>query len=338
MVSRHTIRILHAGIVIALLTAASLRADTATTQPATAQSAATQPAPSAGAAAHPVWREGDSLRYRIVTDEQRCTINPRQPRPGRLKLTTTLDVKLDVGPIDKEGLRLIRATFERIAITGESDGQPIRYDSQEDKQGKGNPLADLLSLIVGQRFEVRATPDGAFAEVRGLDAIWRRNNLLAAPPALVSFQLMFRDLAVEQLLADTIAPPVPAKRDALPARYTVPMPVSVPMVALLEWPATYIATGLTTIDGKPCIHVTANGVPTPAHVPGDISGAGLLCSVDKAVRKADMDLDPQSGQVIRNAIDHDLHLVLTLKPPAGGTTQTMMLKQLMTITTTRLES
>ena len=287
---------------------------------------------------HPVWTKGWSAGYLITVAETRDCEDTRLGRPSRFSMTWTLHLNLECGPIDRDGQRSLRCRFDRIELKGESDGRAFGYDSKRDKAGAGNPYADLLANLVSpslKEFQIRARPDGAFVEVRGLDSMWREKRLLVAPAAVLPVQLLFRDQAMLRLLEDAVSPPLPANvaegPSGMPA-YAVTLPAEIPLVTPLVWCASFRVLGRDSTGGQPCIHIDSSG---PLHVqrhPDDPSAAGLLATVEKGERQADIRLDEKTGHVVHQTISQEVVLSLQLKAPAGGDSPRMTLRQSRTMT------
>jgi hypothetical protein len=296
-----------------------------------AEAPSTQPA-----RAHAAWKEGQSVRYRITVKEDRESTDPRLGAGSLLSMSRTLHVRLKVLGRDSAGLQMIRGVFDRIEVSGRSDGRPIDYDSDQDRPGKGNAVADLLSNVVNVEFQIQVLPNGAFKRVSGLDAAWRKKGLLAPPPAMLAIQFLFRDQAVYQLLGEVISPPVPTDAAGKGSTYEDRLPLEVPFVTMLTWPAVFTVVGTERVVSVSCVHVTAKGGLEIARPPGDVGTAGLRATVVEGQRQSDLYLASDSMQVIRNAVTQDVVLSLKLKPPAGGDSPSMTLRQRIRITAERV--
>jgi hypothetical protein len=281
------------------------------------------------------WKEGQSVKYVITIQEDRESMDPRLPEPSLLSLKRTLHLSLKVLPAKPNGLHRIQFKFDRIELSGRSDNQPIDYDSDRDQPGKGNTIADLISNIVGVNFNLLITPEGVFNKVTGLDATWRAKGLLIAPAPMLGIQFLFRDQAMLQLLTDTLSPPLPPNLNVKGYKYKDRLPLEIPFVTLLAWPATFTITGYEQIDGESCIRITAKGDLETVRPPRDIGKAGLRASAVKGQRQSDLYIAPGSREVIRHVIAHKITLSLKLIPPAGGDSPTMKLRQQIKIITTR---
>ncbi len=129
------------------------------------------------------------------------------------------------------------------------------------------------------------------------------------------------------LLREALAPPIPADLRADSAAWTARVPSSVPGVTMLEWPATFeVAAGPAT-DQSDGLHVTARGPLAIARPMADVGSTGLTASVVKSNRQADLFLDVESRQVIRQQMNQDVVLSVKLIPPVGGDTPSMQIHQ-----------
>jgi hypothetical protein len=279
----------------------------------------------------PTWNEGDTAVYQIVVHETRETADVRLGKPVELDLRRAVTLSVRAGEIDADGLRLIRCTFDRIQLAGRNGDQPIWYDSYVNAPGGGNPLADLLGVIVGRTFEIRATPDGRFVEVRHIDDMWGGADLFIPPAAGLSVQMLFRDLSMHQLLTEALAPPLPRDLSRRGATCEASIAGDVPMVTPLAWDATFEVVGPQEVDRQPCVYLRGTGAVRVNRHPDDPTDAGLLSTVRSGTQQAHLYVDPKTGRVIRQGIVRDLTLDVQLKPPAGGETPSATITQRRTI-------
>ena len=282
------------------------------------------------------WEKDQSVRYAITTEEERESKAAGLDAAGELSLKRTIDVSLKVLSEDPGGGRTIQGTLTQIRLSGRMDGRDVQFDSEHDKAGQGNSVADLLLKIIGAKFQVRVAPDGRIEQVRGLDSAWGGKGFSAPPPPLLSVQFIFRDQAMCRLLSETLSPPLPEpmKEDT---RFAERMPLEIPFVTMLEWPATFTVAKPEQAEGVPCAHITGKGTLETARPPADVGTAGLRTTVLEGHRESDLYVAADSGQVVRHTITHDVLVEVVLKPPAGGDTQTMKIRQKIKISATRLK-
>jgi hypothetical protein len=290
--------------------------------------------------AYPTWRSGQAVQYRITVREERRSLDSRPDLNSDLVLERILHLRVEAHETSQDAGSL-RMQIRRLIVRGEFDGKPLAYDSDLRNRSEKNPLADLLSTVIGRRFDVKTGPGGEFLGVHGLDSAWRGAGPSTAglPPApLLGIQFLFRDHAMLGLLRDTLAPPAITRpsgagegstgpsTDAR-ARLHLSIPAAVPLVTPLAWDATFELIGPGTIAGDPCLRIAASGPVKAVRPAGDAGGHGLRCEVFEGKRRGELCVHPETSQVIRQEMNQNLVMSLILDPPAGGETLRMRIEQ-----------
>jgi len=229
-------------------------------------------------------------------------------------------------------------TFDRIRLVyGEPAGprEMLSYDSTGDRAGQGNPLADLLVIVVGAQLQVSLEPTGRFVELNGLDVLWRKADVILAPPPLLPAQWIFRDLGMGELVAETLFPPMPQASVRVGESWRTTLPANVMLAAPLR---VHLQATLTGIDctprGRRVASVRLEGAMEPAL---DIYGSdepGIVPQVASSTHRVDLRIEPESCS-LRQTSRRELELHLTLRPPHGGETRTMIIRQTRTLTVAR---
>ena len=78
----------------------------------------------------------------------------------------------DVNEIDRNGNHLVDCTFDWIKLNKNAPGSQIVYDSTQ-LFSPVHPLAKRLHMLLGQRFQIKTTPEGNVLNVKGLGMMFR---------------------------------------------------------------------------------------------------------------------------------------------------------------------
>ena len=172
---------------------------------------------------------------RIEVREQRTTTAPPLP-PVQHQFDFTIDGTLSAAEPQDDGTSRTTLAFRHIAVTlgvvGQDNGM-LSYDSAVDKPGQGNVLADTMHVVAGATCDLRVSEQGELLELSGLNPLWRRANMILAPPATFTAQWAFRDIAMHELVNEALFPPMPRDPVAPGMTWKSEAPTDIPLTARL---------------------------------------------------------------------------------------------------------
>ena len=144
----------------------------------------------------PMWREGQSARYRI---EQTEVARAQVQGAGEAQQTTTqIDVVVDLEVIeaDPDGGGVVRMTIDELTmdLTGPT-GEKMTITKSSGGEGT-EPLQEWIGALLGTPLRITVGPNGAIAGVEGYQAIQQKAGDAGANLNEKYFQEIARDLAV----------------------------------------------------------------------------------------------------------------------------------------------
>jgi len=233
--------------------------------------------------------------------------------------------------------------FDRIRLSvGEKNRTDslLRYDSQTDKPGKGNRLADLMAVVADAKLALRVSPNGQLLELRGLDPKWRAAGIVMAPPDLLTAQWLFRDMSMAELVAEALFPPAPDRELTDGYKWSFDLPANIPLTAQFTshlaarveqmhpaaqpWPAGN--------DGpaSPILRIAATGQIEPAAAPLKDVAPAIRPAVSASSHHLRLTFHPKTG-FITHSSKRVLTTDLTLTPPQGNHRLRMRIHQVRTL-------
>lgn len=276
---------------------------------------------------------------RIQLRERRVSSGQGMPETvHELDLDLSASLEPDPDEPGRPSRRLL--VFQHLGLTLSMQGQTetrLSYDSRTDEPGTGNPLADLMSCVKDARLKLEIGPSGRLRNLTGLDPRWGQAGMVLAPPALIAAQWYFRDMAMQELLAEALFPPMPASPVRPGDRWEIDMPANIPLVARLNSRLSHELTeDELTMPGPVTDYTTirALGVITPA---GEIlpnERPGMTAVVQDASHHVLMRVAPETHQLSLTSKRH-IKALVRLTPPTGTEQLAMTVQQQRTLTAQR---
>ena len=227
--------------------------------------------------------------------------------------------------------------FEHIQIEYRSgqDNVHLHYDSATDAEGQGNALADMMVHVKGVELRLSLTPTGRLRDLDGLDAIWRKADMLVAPPPLFAVQWLFRDLSMTELVAEALFPPMPGAAVGPADRWEMYIPANIPMVVRFNSHLTGRLTRLGANNrGEPIAHIDVVGdiINAPSILEGE--APAIRATLQSASHQITQVVDPHEHALEQTNLRR-METVLKLQPPTGESSLEMTLTQTRTLIASR---
>jgi hypothetical protein len=266
---------------------------------------------------------------RIHLAEHRETTGEDLPKTvHELELHLTGLLTRDGAP-KENGDVLARLVFEHVRLSFGSPGEPgamLTFDSALNKAGRGDALADIMVHVARAEVVLRIDARGRLVELRGLDPLWRKANLLLVPPALLTAQWMFRDAGMAEVVAEALFPPMPTRPVKPRDTWQFTMPVNIPLMARLTSNLTGRLEEVRPEGQAVLTLVTSPGTIEPSPELIDGHPPGLQPVIESAEHSVGISVDPR-GLSYRQASERKLELLLSLTPPVTSASRQMRVKQ-----------
>jgi len=299
-------------------------------------SSTTRPAPSATLQAVLLPR-ATAQPVHIHLLEHRVT-ESAETGPTTQELELDLRASLKADKTRDDGSVEATLQFERIRLRmspRSGSGAMLNYDSQTDKPKNGNPLADLMALVAGEKLHLHVGPDGRLLALRGLDPKWRAGGIVMAPPDLLAAQWLFRDMSMSELLGEALFIAVPAGPCRSGEKWEFDMPANIMLVA------RFTSHLRCTMDAAPAVSGLTERMII--HGAGDIEPAKPIIEdaapairpfVEAGNHKLAATFDLSTG-VSTQTSEREIAVALTLTPPEGSERLKMTIRQTRKLTSER---
>jgi len=172
------------------------------------------------------YQKGQELRYKTTQK----TATEAAGSSIKQEMSTTFAMKVD--EVDEKGLATLTCKYDAVAIKM-SGFQELDYDSEKDKEAPDEPMALMMSKLVGQSFVMKMTPSGRVTDVKGFDKILEAMMKAAGEDAdqemaRQMMKQMFSDDAFKSMMQQ-MSPPLPeekvGKGDTWSNEFTLKMPI-----------------------------------------------------------------------------------------------------------------
>lgn len=97
--------------------------------------------------------------------------NAMQSIPSRNRIVTVME--MDVAPADAEGRRVYKTTYKRFAMTTDSQGMSMAYDSA-DPTKRSHPASNVLQNMIDQEVELTVSAEGELTDITGLEEMFEK--------------------------------------------------------------------------------------------------------------------------------------------------------------------
>jgi hypothetical protein len=259
------------------------------------------------------------------TDERETLLSGLPPVIYRLHLRLTAE--LSAGRADGEQIAAELA-FKRVELTLGAVGPeatPLSFDSARDGRGRGNPLADVMSAVADATCALRLTTTGRLRELSGLDARWRRANLLMVPPGLFAAQWLFRDAGMTKLIAAALFPPMPAGPVRPGDAWEIDASANIPLIARID---SRLRSTLQEIGHGDPARVVIRGVGqlvASVDLPDDL-GPAIRPRIRSGSETVIQTIVPDDHMLTQDR-QSELDAEIVMTPPRGDNSQVMQLKR-----------
>lgn len=171
------------------------------------------------------YQKGQELRYKTVQK----TATEAAGNTIQQEMSTTFAMNVD--DVDDKGLATLTCKYDAVAIKM-AGLQELDYDSEKDKEAPDEPMAQMMSKLVGQSFTMKMTPSGKVTDVKGFDKILEAMMKGAGGEAEQEMarqmmKQMFSDDAFKSMMQQ-MSPPLPeekvGKGDTWSNEFTLKMP------------------------------------------------------------------------------------------------------------------
>lgn len=243
-----------------------------------------------------------------------------------LELTGTL---LGEPSRDLEAIRA-RLVLEHITLEYSAPGKPgetFKYESGRDSADGDKALADLMDVVARAEISLTISPTGRLIECDGLDPLWRKANLLMAPPALLTAQWLFRDIGMCELLSEALFPPMPSESVRAGERFGVKLPVNIMLAAPLvsELSGTLVRANRDLQSGETA-EVELTGTIRPDDATSSDERPGLIPVVRSSSHEVSQRIAPEARGLEQES-RRSVEVALTLQPPSGNERREMIIHQ-----------
>jgi hypothetical protein len=151
---------------------------------------------------------------------------------AKIEQEMSMTISMTPTEVDAKGAASLVCKYEGVAVKSGGPQGELDYDSDKDKEVPEDPMAKMMSKLVGQSFTVKMTPSGKVTEVTGFEKIV--DAMLQgigdeAQEAMTKEMMkqMFSDEAFKGMMQQ-MSPPLPeekvGKGDTWSTEFTMKMP------------------------------------------------------------------------------------------------------------------
>ncbi|HPD31488.1 MAG TPA: hypothetical protein PLL20_15970 [Phycisphaerae bacterium] len=237
--------------------------------------------------------------------------------------STTQDVDLDLHALLRavkvrdDGAVEATLRFVRIRMKVDAPQSSLAYDSENDKAGKGDQLADLMEAVTDAELTLLVSPDGRLLELRGLDHRWRQAGVIVPPPHLLAVYWFFRDNCMLELVGEALFPVMPAGRAQVGETWEAEIPADIPLAARLNSCLRWSLCSVTDDDPVPAeVWFEAKGTVRLADLPMKDTSPGIRPYLKSGTHNVEAKLCPATG-TFQQSSSRLIDVELILTPPSG---------------------
>lgn len=263
------------------------------------------------------WPLGQKYLMRMEVDQIVETHVPNQPQPVKQQVNLTQRFNLSaLKALDNDGRQLELEFKDQKINVKQGELTVMSFDSRDNASTEGNPVAPLLTKMIGARIQYQTDAGGKVEKVEGVEELMtrigfnRKSQQHAAFKDFVSEETLKRYGSLGEMMPNRV---VKVGED-WSIKEQVPS-----TIGTLDIQMNYTFKKWEQRDDRRCALIKADGVITPAPGPG----GGSPVKVQKGTISGDIWFDPELGMVVGQNLDQNM----TLDINAGGQKMTSDLKQ-----------